>query len=382
MPENADIMNDASPLERARDLVLRHGWNSTSYQITNPGIDLWFSRRPEGVVGYVLRHRVRVAAGAPVCAAEALREVAAAFERDAERGGERVCYFCAEGRLDDLYRGSADHSMVYLGAQPVWHPGNWGSIISGHASLRAQLNRARNKGVRVEEWPSERATKNPELCRVLGEWLATRGLPPLHFLVEPETLERLFDRRVFVALRGDDVIGFLIASPVAMRNGWLIEQNIRGAGAPNGTAELMIDAAMRTLGDEGSSYVTLGLAPLSRRAGVEDHHDPLWLRLLLAWTRAHGRRFYNFDGLDTFKAKFRPEWWEPVYAISNEPSFSIRSLYAIAAAFSDGSPIVLLLRAIARALRTELGWLIHGGTRGPGSAVPRNDAVYRPRGGQ
>ena len=39
---------DASPAElseiaRVRELVLRFGWNSTSYQIINPGIRHWFA---------------------------------------------------------------------------------------------------------------------------------------------------------------------------------------------------------------------------------------------------------------------------------------------------------------------------------------------------
>ena len=37
------------------------------------------------------------------------------------------------------------------------------------------------------------------------------------FLVEPDTLSMLIDRRVFVAERGGQVIGFLVASPVPLR---------------------------------------------------------------------------------------------------------------------------------------------------------------------
>ncbi len=44
---------------------------------------------------------------------------------------------------------------------------------------------------------------------------------------------------------------------------------------------------------------------------------PPAVRALLAWLRLHGRRFYNFKELDAYKAKFRPEEWEPVYAVMN-----------------------------------------------------------------
>ena len=52
----------------------------------------------------------------------------------------------------------------------------------------------------------------------LEQWIE-RGLPPLHFLVEPRTLERLADRKVFVAELKGEVVGFLVASPVPVRNG-------------------------------------------------------------------------------------------------------------------------------------------------------------------
>lgn len=353
----AELLTDARALARARALVLRHGWNATAYQILNPGIRLWFPEAGDAVAGYVRGDRFRVVAGAPVCAEERLPEVVAELEAEAERRGEGVCYFGAGARLESLLARSPGHSRVLLGAQPVWSPARWPEIVAGHASLRAQLNRARNKGVRVEEQPVERATGSPELHRCLEEWLDTRGLPPLHFLVEPETLTRLWDRRIFVARRGGEPVGFLVASPVPARNGWLVEQFVRGRGAPNGTVELMVDAAMRALAAGGAEYVTLGLAPLSLHTPPVPLRNPLWLRVFFGWLRAHGRRFYNFAGLDAFKAKLDPEGWEPVYAVSNRPRFTPGTLHAVAAAFSAGSPLWLLARAVGRAARQEARWL-------------------------
>lgn len=262
-------IKESSLLKRARELVLKYGWNSTSYQVINPGIRHWFSKTNDAVVGFVSCHRVRVAAGAPICAQERLREVAAEFETDAARAQEKVCYFCAEARLESVYLNSPAHAKVLLGAQPVWQPKDWAKIVAGHKSLRAQLNRARNKGVTVSEWATEKAHNNPFLLRCLQEWLSAKGLPPLHFLVEPNTLARLSNRRVFVAEKGSEIAGFVLLSPIAKRNGWLFEQFIHKPGAPNGTVELMIDAAMRVLAENGYDYATLGLSPLSTRAQVK-----------------------------------------------------------------------------------------------------------------
>ena len=98
--------------------------------------------------------------------------------------------------------------------------------------------------------------------------------------------------------------------------------------------------------------VTMGIVPLAKDRF--EASNPAWLRLAARWAKAHGRRFYDFDGLEWFKEKFHPEAWEPVYAISREPRFSFRTLWAIAGAFSDGPPALALARGLGRAVATEL----------------------------
>lgn len=337
--------------ERARDLVLRYGWNTTSFQIVNPGIRYWFAR--DAVIGFVSSGKVRVVVGAPVCDLQALPEIAAQFESEAAQSGEKVCYFGAEARLENLYGRSKNHSKILLGAQAFWRPERLVVAIDSTASLRAQCNRARNKGIRIREMDYREASENPGLLDCLRSWLNIKGLPPLHFVVEPETLGRLEYRRVFVAERSGQIEGFLVLSPIPARNGWLTEQFPHRPEAPNGTVESMIAAAGRALASDGSAYITLGLSPLSRRGKVPPFGNPLLIRFILAWLRKHGQRFYNFDGLDSFKAKFRPDGWEPVFAIAGEPVFSGKTMWAIARAFTANRPFSAIASGLAKALRTE-----------------------------
>lgn len=333
---------------------MAHGWNATVYQTLNRGIDHWYTEAGDAFVGYVTRAGVRVVAGAPVCAETRLPAVIVEFERDAAGAGQRVCYFAAGERLERVRRTMSGSAEVVLGAQPVWHPAVLARTIATRPTLRAQINRARNKGLVVREHDANLGSADrAPLERLLEQWLSTRGLPPLHFLVEPYTLDRLGDRRLFVAQRGGVFVGFLVASPVPLRHGWLVEQCVRANLAPNGTTESLIAHAADVIATEGAVYLTLGLSPLSRRARVPPGRNPLWLRATLAWVRAHGRRFYNFDGLDAFKAKFRPESWESIFALTNEPRISPRTLYAIAAAFCEGRPEWTIARALARAIKDE-----------------------------
>lgn len=360
MPAAADDSSDARTsggardVPRARALALQFGWNAMAYQVVNDGILHWFDAAGDAMVGYVRTHGVCLVVGAPICAEERLTDVLAEWTGYVRSIGCRACYFGAAGRLFEALDRQPGYTTVVLGAQPVWAPAQWPEIPARTASLRSQMHRARNKGVRVHEWEPQRASDDPRLQACLQQWLRTRGLPTLHFLVEPHTLHDLAGRRIFVAERGDEVVGFINASPVPARQGWLVEQFVRGAGAPNGTIEALFDHMMRAVAADGAAYVTMGLVPLREGTRQPSDQNPAWLATLLQLVRVHGRRFYNFRGLERFKTKFRPHSWEPIYAISAEETFSLHTLYAIAAAFTVQSPVLAVSRGALRAVQIEL----------------------------
>jgi lysylphosphatidylglycerol synthetase-like protein (DUF2156 family) len=236
----------------------------------------------------------------------------------------------------------------------MWAPRDLLAEFEQHASLRAQLNRARNKGVRVQSSTHLDTLTVAEMDQCLEQWIDKRGLPPLHFLIETRTLGNLQDRAVFVARRGEAMVGFLVATPIPARNGWLVEQIVRGKNAPNGTAETLLREATLKLEGMEADMVTLGLAPLARRGQSRLDRSPRWLHVLLDNLRAHGRRFYNFEGLEAFKSKFGRAEWAPVYAVLAPNTPLPRALLAITAAFA-GEPLRRFLpRVLTRGVAHEL----------------------------
>ncbi|MFL6258235.1 MAG: hypothetical protein ACJ76Y_00875 [Thermoanaerobaculia bacterium] len=103
-------------VQRARELVLRWGWNAMAYQILNPGMRLWFSGDGEGVVGYVCANHYRVVAGAPVCPPERLAGTAEDSAADTRRAHKRLCYFGAQDRMLALLMEGPPGSALLLGA--------------------------------------------------------------------------------------------------------------------------------------------------------------------------------------------------------------------------------------------------------------------------
>lgn len=343
-------------LHRARNLVMRHGWNTMAYQILNPGIALWFPYQREAVIGCVETRTHVIVAGSPVAPEEELDDVVLEFYRYVSSHTKKVCFFGAQERIALILSKRAPVSSILLGAQPVWSPGRFVATMQTKQSLRAQVHRAANKGVTIQVINSgirrnDNALLAADLHRILSEWITSRRLPPMHFLVEPDTLGNLEDRIVAVARIEDTAVGFCIASPIPLRLGWLIEQIVRGNQAPNGTAELLLETMVSHLQSIGAKLVTLGLSPLSRHYAASFSH-PFWLKTALHFTRLYGKYFYNFEGLDAFKAKFLPSEWEPVYAITNEKNPSPSTIYAIATAFSGISPARFVMKGVMRMMES------------------------------
>ncbi len=161
------------------------------------------------------------------------------------------------------------------------------------------------------------------------------------------------DRVVLLARCQGVPVAFLVASPARARNGYLVELLARSPAAPNGTSELLVDAAMRRFADDGCEYATLGLVALSHAADAEMRANPVWMRAMMYFARAHANRFYNFRGLERFRVKMAPGRWETIYAIANEARFSLRSLYAMGGAFSGIPPWAAIAMGVARAVGAE-----------------------------
>lgn len=294
-PEEVEIRR------RVLALIKQHGWNSTSFQILEPGFRYWVDG-DDACVGYVDTGSAWVVAGAPIAPAERLAEVAARFLAAAAAQGRRVCCFGTEARFQEVVQWSA----LRIGDQPVWAPREWDTVVRESKSLREQLRRARAKGVAIRALAvDELAAGHPvraQLDALIARWLATKQIAPMGFLVQLDPFSFPEEKRYFVAEREGAIIGFLAVIPIYAREGWFFEDLLRDPSAPNGTTELIIDAAMRAARDADIAHVTLGLAPLAGEVSP-------WLRFARRW----GRALYDFEGLRAFKSKLKPRAWEPIY---------------------------------------------------------------------
>jgi phosphatidylglycerol lysyltransferase len=316
---------NSSERERVLSLLKSHGWNATSFQILEEGFRYWFDG-DEACVAYVDTGSAWVVAGTPVAVRDHVGEVALRFVDAAKVRGKRVCFFGTERRFSAV----VPFASMQIGEQPVWDPRDWDDTVRKTPSLKEQLRRARAKGVVVRRVSAEEIVDHALPTRaaieaLIGRWLRSRSMAPMGFLVDVQPFAFAAERKYFVAEHAERIVGFLASVPVYARNGWFLEDLVRDPGAPNGTSEALVDAALRNAADEGSEYATLGLAPM---AGAEG-----WLRAIKQSTSA----LYDFHGVHAFKAKLRPTSWEPIYLAYPSVSGGNRALYDSLAAFARGS---------------------------------------------
>jgi lysylphosphatidylglycerol synthetase-like protein (DUF2156 family) len=321
----------------AFELVRRFGADAVSFLAFESTMRLWFdvgaAGTSEAVVAFNDTGNAWIAVGAPITEASRIPQVAARFVERARQQERRACFFATEsGAVEGFAR-------LLLGEQPVWDPADWPRMLASHRRLREQIRRPKAKGVtfrRVEA--AELEPDRPLRAKVESlarEWLGSRRMVPMGFLVALEPFHFASEHRYFIAERQGQVIEFLSAVPVYARRGWLVEDILRGRRAPNGTTEALVDALMRDVADSG--FVTLGLSPLSGAIAP-------WLRVARFVTSP----FFDFQSLRRFRQRLRPSRWECVWLLYPCSEAPLMPVIESLRAFAGGSLIRFALRSIAR----------------------------------
>jgi hypothetical protein len=316
------------------DLVHRHGTDSLAFVAVESGMRHWFDfALPTGTgacVAYVDCGTAWVAAGAPLVDIGQRPRAAGRFVDAARASGHRACFFASDSLSGVALK------RIQVGEQPIFNPAAWLVELPGHRRLREQLRRARAKGV-IVQWvdPSDLrdgTALRSDVSRLRDEWLGSRRMEPMNFVVAAQPFQHPTEHRYFVARRDGALVAFLSAVPIG-RRGWLVEDLFRSGLAPNGTTELMIHALMQEV--VGSEYVTLGPTPLAGEV-------PRLLRL----ARWVARPLFDFAGLRSFRERLHPQAWKPVWLVFPAAQSPFSTIVDVLRAFASGS----LLRFAGKSL--------------------------------
>jgi phosphatidylglycerol lysyltransferase len=307
-----------------------------SFQSLKIDAQWWIDAAPPegsgGAVAYVPSGRSWIAIGTPLAddrwRATAVRRFCAA----ARASGHRPIFFGIEDRQP--FTGCR---LLTIGLQSVLRPVEWDTTLHQRPRLREQLRRARAKKVTVRRVDAAEllpgTTLRAGIDRLRREWLSSRAMEPLDFLVAVQPFYAADEHRYFVAERGGVPVQFLSSVPICGRHGWLMEDMLRGTSAPNGTTELLIDAMMRSLTRE-QDWLTPGLTPLTGAIAW-------WLRVV----RFSSTALYDFSGLLRFRSRLHPAAWREV-SLAWDRGWPPFVLLDVLRAFAGGRPVRFASRSL------------------------------------
>jgi lysylphosphatidylglycerol synthetase-like protein (DUF2156 family) len=309
---------------------------------------------------YAETHHFMVIAGNPPCPAPNYGAFTQALEQEHALRNRRICFF----GTDEAFALACGHDYCHalIGSEPRWNLAHWHDRQAANKPVRNSLNAALRLGCTVREVQNACAEAGIlTACEhVRQQWLRAKHLPPLHFVAETNIVLNiaLSGKRLFIVEAGGTVICYGIIGQIMNDSGeksaevrceYRIEHFVRAPQAPSGAVEILIHYIAQTLASEGTHFLSLSLAPFSRKAASTLPHalrSPRMESYLYALAR-FGGYWYNAKGLEKFKCKFQPDEWKPLYCSFRRDDSPRKVLAALAEVFL-GDRLLPSTAAIAR----------------------------------
>ncbi|MBC8186364.1 DUF2156 domain-containing protein [candidate division KSB1 bacterium] len=314
-----------------RDLLKNYGYHSQSYNILRNDKSYFYSPSGiDGVIAYVVKANVAIAAADPVCNPSDIQEFVTEFKMFCKERKLICCFQSITERCKRILE-NMGFGMIKIGEEPIFNLQQFSLSGSKFRGLRKNINQAKKQGLSVVEYhpllkrESEWEKDMKELSAI---WQKFKGSGEFSFLIGKPALDNPKDRKYFLALLDNKVEAFVVCTPVYTRNGIYFDVMRRREKTLNGLPQLLFTESFRILKEQGYTMATLGTAPLSYEHTTDsDQSRIIKLALRLAFNRLG--YFYRFKPLYKFKKQFGPNSWEGRYLAFSPSHFNPVILYAL-----------------------------------------------------
>ena len=292
-----------------------YGYNEHTYVLDAEEGRVW-SDEGRGGICYVERGNVWLVTGEPLAAEGDLCEITKKFIDYARQNRKLVVILPTSERFARAVAGQ-NYRIHKIATSPYFDLQKWDPKGNPAKGLRLGINRARRGGICVERISDITPAFRREVGELCETWLGGRSAGvSFGWLFRLAPFQNADAKRYFASRDAEgQLVGLLAASPIPARDGWYLEDVLRRADAPTGTADLLVFEALRGLAAEGAKLATLGTVPLSEIGGDELSSKGYLLDPILNFTRRNLKPIYNIEGLRCFKSKFVPSWWENEYVV-------------------------------------------------------------------
>lgn len=307
------VRNRATEEERTRawEVVRMFGRSSLARYALLDDKHFFFSSTG-ALVSYVVKNRIALVLGDPICPSENAAEGITAFRSFCEHNDWLPVFYQVSPEYLDLYKAATLNTLM-IGHEAIVDVSTFTLEGSANRTLRYEYNKLLRNGYRcdvVQPPFSPRLVR--ELASISNEWLASRGTSELHFslgwfneaYVQTCPILLIRDREGFIEAFANLVSEFQAPEITVdlMRHRTHIE---------SGIMDFLFVSLFHWAHSNNYATVNLGLSALS---GVGEHNDDPIIERTLHYMYRNINHFYNFRGLHEYKNKFHPQW-SPRYLI-------------------------------------------------------------------
>lgn len=288
----------------------------------------------EGFIGYKVEASNAIVFGDPVCAPEEKPVYAHAFQHYCESQKIGTVYTMVSPEFANWALKNLSATSIEFGEKFILDPQNNPLTNSGSKAVlvRKKVKHATKEGIVVKEYLNQDPSIEQSISEVASAWLQKRQGPQV-FLSHLNLFNDRVGKRYFYAEQGDKIIGVLILNAMQAKKGWLLNNLMTAAAAPNGLSELLVVTALQTVATEDCHYVVVGPLvgqQLGKIIGIGEINATLtrWLFKFLTFV-------FRLDGQRTFWTKFQ-HTLEGCYLVFPKNNLGLTSIKALLRAFHVG----------------------------------------------
>lgn len=298
--------------QRAKEIVEKYGRSSLARLTLLHDKAYYFSPSGCSLIAYVPKGRGAIALGDPIGPEEDCKEVIFGFQQFCQRNDWHPAFYQTMPDYLDLYR-DLGFRVLKIGEEAIADLKAFSLQGKQAKDWRAALNRMKKLGYDVKFYePPISNDLLQQLKAVSDDWLQMTQGSEKQFSLGWFHDEYIRDCEIAVVEDSTGKItAFANVIPEYQLNEITIDLMRRRPEIEQGTMDFLFTMMFQHFKERGYDTFNLGLSALSG-VGCKPHSPSL--EKALYYLYKHLNQFYNFQGVHSFREKFRPTW-EPRYFI-------------------------------------------------------------------
>lgn len=262
----------------------------------------------QGFIGYQVANNVAVAIGNP-CGNMSLINITKNW----------IDYTMGHDWIPAVYQATDDYvpvlkelgfDIIPIGVEAMVNLEKFSLQGKAMQDIRSSINKSKRNDWIIRDYTEDDWLKVKKLNQ---NWLKIHGIQEIGFAMGKAAPKYLKETRSVLLLDKDEnLLAYINNVELPGINGRAVDLMRREIDAPAGVMEALLAHEILQAQKEKKSCYDLGFSPLAKIS--ENYADNTAAVKILKLIYNHQKRYYDFQGLHQFKAKFMPEWHASVLA--------------------------------------------------------------------